>query len=59
MLGILRKFRVLRIVFCFGGKFMQRRPMRAGKDKRIFSRTAKKIKKINVNPRIMRGGIRM
>lgn len=38
---------------------MKRSPVRTGKDKRIFSRTAKKIKKINVNPRIMRGGIRM
>lgn len=38
---------------------MKRTPMRPGRDKRVFSRTAKKIKKINVNPRIMRGGIRM
>ena len=29
------------------------------KDKRVFSRTAKKSKKINVEPKIMRGGIRL
>lgn len=30
-----------------------------GKDKRIFSRTAKGSKKINLSPRFMRGGIRL
>lgn len=29
------------------------------KDKKRFSRTADKTKKINVRPRIMRGGIRL
>lgn len=29
------------------------------KDKRIFSRTAIKTKKVNVSPTISRGGIRM
>lgn len=29
------------------------------RDMRKFSRTAKNTKKCNVNPRIMRGGIRM
>lgn len=29
------------------------------KDKRIFSRTAAKSKKININPTIYRGGIRL
>lgn len=28
-------------------------------DMRKFSRTAKKTKKCNINPRIMRGGIRL
>lgn len=28
-------------------------------DQRVFNRTAKVTKKINVNPRIMRGGIRL
>ena len=28
-------------------------------DMKMFSRTAKKTKKINVNPRIPRGGIRL
>lgn len=32
---------------------------RVGKDKRIFSRTAKQSKKINLAPRMMRGGIRL
>lgn len=29
------------------------------KDKRVFARTAEKAKKINLAPRIMRGGIRL
>lgn len=29
------------------------------KDARIFSRTAQKTKKINVTPKLMRGGIRL
>lgn len=29
------------------------------KDKKDFKRTAAKVKKINVKPRIMRGGIRL
>lgn len=38
---------------------MHRRKVRPGKDRKIFRRTAKATKKINVAPRIMRGGIRM
>lgn len=38
---------------------MKRMSMRPRKDKKVFTRTAKSIKKINVAPRIMRGGIRM
>lgn len=39
---------------------MKRRAIRhAGKDKRIFSRTARQSKKINLAPKIMRGGIRL
>lgn len=30
-----------------------------GKDKRYFTRTAQKSKKININPTIYRGGIRL
>lgn len=37
---------------------MARKPMRKAKDKRVFRRTASKSKKININPTIMRGGIR-
>lgn len=33
--------------------------MRVLKDKKRFSRTAKRTKKINVSPKIMRGGIRL
>lgn len=29
------------------------------RDKRVFTRTASKSKKINVNPKIFRGGIRL
>lgn len=38
---------------------MKRSPMRSRKDRKVFTRTAKSIKKINVAPRIMRGGIRL
>lgn len=36
-----------------------RKRMKAGKDRRIFSKTAKNGKAINVKPTIMRGGIRL
>lgn len=35
-------------------KRMRRRP-----DRKIFRRTAAKAKKINIDPKIMRGGIRL
>lgn len=38
---------------------MARKHMRRGKDKKVFRRTASKSKKININPTIMRGGIRL
>lgn len=38
---------------------MKRYPVKVRKDKRIFSRTANKTKKINVRPSVMRGGIRL
>lgn len=38
---------------------MKRRAMKARKDKKIFRRTAVKSKKINLAPRVMRGGIRL
>lgn len=38
---------------------MKRRPMKPRKDKKIFRRTAVKSKKINLAPRVMRGGIRL
>lgn len=38
---------------------MKRRPTRRRKDRKIFRRTAVKSKKINLAPRVMRGGIRL
>lgn len=38
---------------------MARKRMRRGKDRKVFRRTASKSKKININPTIMRGGIRL
>lgn len=36
-----------------------RSSVRPFSDKRFFSRTAKKTKKINIRPKILRGGIRL
>lgn len=36
-----------------------RRKVKARKDKKVFKRTAVKSKKINVDPKIFRGGIRL
>lgn len=36
-----------------------RKKMDRGKDRRVFRQTAIKSKKINVNPTIYRGGIRL
>ena len=36
-----------------------RKKMRPKKDKKIFRRTAAKFKKININPTVFRGGIRL
>lgn len=36
-----------------------RRKMKKGKDNKVFRRTAAKSKKININPTIFRGGIRL
>ena len=35
------------------------RKRRIKKDQKRFSRTAKKVKKINIAPKVMRGGIRL
>lgn len=37
----------------------KRKPTRRGTDKKIFRRTASKSKKINIDPKIFRGGIRL
>lgn len=36
-----------------------RKKVKPAKDKRVFSKTARKTKKINVAPTVMRGGIRL
>ena len=38
---------------------MSRKKMPKKKDKKVFRRTAAKSKKININPTIFRGGIRL
>ena len=38
---------------------MKRKHMTSGKDKKVYTQTAKKIKKINIAPKISRGGIRL
>ena len=38
---------------------MKRKPMPRRKDRKVFRRTAVKSKKINLAPRVMRGGIRL
>ena len=37
----------------------KRKAVKPHKDKKIFARTADKTKKININPKISRGGIRL
>jgi hypothetical protein len=38
---------------------MKRQAMSRNKDKKVFTQTAKKVKKINVRPKVLRGGIRL
>lgn len=38
---------------------MKRKPLKPGKDRKVFKTTATKTKKINVAPKNMRGGIRL
>ena len=38
---------------------MARKRMKPSKDRKVFRRTAVKSKKININPTIYRGGIRL
>lgn len=39
--------------------FPKRSDVKVGKDKEVFTRTARKSKKINVDPKNYRGGIRL
>lgn len=36
-----------------------RSKVRRSRDRRIFSKAADKVKKININPKVARGGIRL
>lgn len=36
-----------------------RESMNSGKDKKVYTQTASKVKKINVKPKTQRGGIRL
>ena len=38
---------------------MKRKAMKRGKDKKVFTQTENSVKKINVKPKISRGGIRL
>lgn len=38
---------------------MKRSYVKKSKDKKIFARTAKRTKKVNVTPNVSRGGIRL
>lgn len=38
---------------------MKRKRVSKNKDRRLFTKTANKTKKINVQPKVMRGGIRL
>lgn len=38
---------------------MKRKVMKSRKDAKVFRRTAVKTKKINISPKVMRGGIRL
>lgn len=37
----------------------KRKPVKPSKDKKIFARTADKTKKVNIDPKPQRGGIRL
>lgn len=36
-----------------------RKPMKKRKDRKVFAHTANKTRKINIAPKVMRGGIRL
>ncbi len=43
-----------------GVKLMaKRKSMKPSKDKKVFTQTAKNVKKINIKPKLSRGGIRL
>lgn len=42
-----------------GDLLAKRKELRPANDKKIFARTANKTKKVNIKPKIMRGGTRL
>ena len=46
------------VILVFGGDFMRKRT-RSSVDRKVFRRTAVSTKKININPKVYRGGIRL
>lgn len=38
---------------------MKRQQMKKSKDKKVFNQTANSVKKVNVAPKLSRGGIRL
>lgn len=38
---------------------MKRKSMKPRKDKRVYTQTANSVKKINIKPKLSRGGIRL
>lgn len=38
---------------------MKRKAMKRSKDRKVYTQTANSVKKINVKPKISRGGIRL
>lgn len=38
---------------------MKRKAMRVKKDRKVYTQTANKVKKINIKPKLSRGGIRL
>lgn len=37
----------------------KRKPMKRTKDQKVYTQTAKRVKKVNLAPKVSRGGIRL
>lgn len=42
-----------------GAPLAKRKELRPANDKKVFARTANKTKKVNIKPKVMRGGTRL